>query len=234
MVEIESFGRGLNFSLMPELPYRNTPFIDRVKSERAEKLRTENVRHVKSSRLRELSDEFHERILGGGEECFVMPKKGNETKVVAANYEEIERRRGLRLFYVHKIFSILFPHNFPQVYAVFFGENSGTVRQFVQGVKRQTVAEDDIRYSLRHASELWERLFGEKIALDPNTANILLTEAWEQFYVDRMLLTYTFWTLERKAILLKHMQGSTYSQDEIDSVMQAVNRFDALNSTETL
>jgi hypothetical protein len=156
---------------MPELPYRNSPFIDRVKEERSEGLSARNVRHVKSERLKELADEFHERVLGGGSECFVVPKKGDETKVVA---------------------------------------------------------EDDIRYSLRHASELWERLFGEKIALDPNTANFLLTEEWEQFYVDRMLLTYTFWTPERKAILLKHMQESSYSQDDIDRVMRAVDQFDAL------
>lgn len=213
---------------MPEIPYVDTEFISEVRTLRSRGFAERQDRHVKTAIITALAESYHERVLGGGDECFVMPKKGDATKVLAVNYERIKRRRGLRLFYVHRIFSTLFPHNFPKVHAVFFGDRSGTVRQFVQEVKRRTIVTDDIRYPVARAQKIWEELFGEKFALDTNSHNFLLTEEWEQFFVDRMRLRDDFWTPERIEILMGYMSRNGYSKDDIEYVGRKMDRLNYL------
>ncbi len=82
--------------------------------------------------------ENHERVIGKGAECVVTELNRRPQEVVAFRYSNMPPARAKQTYYAHRIFSTLFPHNFPRFVAAFAedqekGRLGGTVRKKVEG-----------------------------------------------------------------------------------------------------
>lgn len=157
--------------------------------------------------------------LGKGAECIVFPHPTRPDRVVALSYEEQRREVALIKFYMHRVYSILFPRNFPRIYAYSWPDPSvasysvtGSVRERIQGsfptdsgtgtyIYTANSAGDQARFIIRRMihpqspDPIWKihQVCTDQdipLALDSNVQNFLLTGEGEEFYVDSLFATY--------------------------------------------
>ena len=102
------------------------------------------------------------------------------------NYEDFDALRAKTSFYTHKIFNILFPHNFPKIYAAFGtndDKNKGTVRErvFDAGYGGRKInhpfmkVHDFFRFVLGVRPEMY---------IDANDQNFALSDDGDEYYID--------------------------------------------------
>lgn len=110
---------------------------------------TKTLKEEEPLSLEEIEDlvgKYNRELVGKGVECVVISHRNQPEKVVAISYKGLQPEVAKEIFYLQRIFSTLFPHNFPHFYAS-FGEYqtgvsegrkiSGTVRERVSRTKRE-------------------------------------------------------------------------------------------------
>jgi len=118
---------------MPELGIPESEYIKEARHRGPDLTQEEKKR---------LAEAHNQEFCGAGAECTVIPLEGSDKKVVAFTYEDLNPHKAKAMFYLQRIFSTLFPHNFPKFYAS-FGEHpdpevqniSGSIRQKIEGTK---------------------------------------------------------------------------------------------------
>lgn len=136
--------------------------------------------------LREIIEGQKEEYIGRGAECIVIGKRSNPELVVAFNYKGIDPIKAKQLFYVHRIASTLFPKNFPQFYASFGGDYSGTIRKRVHQMNSSNDVEAKYPFSkVIQESKQW----GLPIDFDQFDKNFIVASDGGEYYVDRLLIS---------------------------------------------
>jgi hypothetical protein len=198
-----------------------------------------------------LSDDVYEafeknraEILGEGEECLVVALPDHPDKAIAYSfhnsYEDFDAKRAKVTFYAHKIMKILFPHNFPNIYATIAedkNKNKGTIRERIH---HGPYGRMPIKNSFRDVAGFCTNVLRVPASLyfDTNEDNFVLGDDGGEYYLD--LITTTdlgsgavadvFSSKEAK--IIEYMDSQGFSKDDIDKVSRYIGRMNSLN-TET-
>ena len=149
---------------MPEFnPFKNKKdLIQKISLEKRENI-LPNV-----DKFKEIAEDFDIKVLGAGTECLVVDDPDSNEKAIAINYKDLSPEDAKDIYYSSKIWSTLFPHNFPKIYAAIAktenGAFNGTVREKIDGKTLH-----DQNYSLR---QMMESNFEEKVSLSSLMKNI--------------------------------------------------------------
>jgi hypothetical protein len=197
-------------------------------------------------------------VIGKGSECIVVPIEGEEKKIAAYSYSrELSPSQAKRIFYLQRIFSTLFPHNFPHFYASVGslsrseGEEgvTGTIRHKIDGIatkeaiKRHPSLDKNLpflekaRANLRRAlpphfpfSEVLracKKEMGFDLHHDSSTVNFLLGSDGGEYYVDTLKEVPSQFML---APILAYMDKHTYSEEEKRIVTVSFERFEVVDT----
>lgn len=153
-------------------------------------------------------------FVGEGVESIVVSTKSKPERVMAISYFDLSPQEARQEFYVHRIFSTLFPHNFPHFYAALgswdVGKNpegnttlsTGTVRERIVSKERRKLSLPEIiirkltnnpqvKFPL---SKAWREF--EKMHIDLDhfldtewgalSENTLLGEDGGEYYIDKI------------------------------------------------
>jgi hypothetical protein len=158
---------------------------------------TREIRHpwtyLLTVEVEELINKYNAERVGDGAECVVIGRRGKPEEVVAFTYENLEPNEAKKLFYLHRICSTLFPHNFPH-----FAAGIGTVREeaTATGTVRQRIRRDELRpnqrseikYPLDTVLCVTESL-RMPIWIDTTKCNYILGTGGGEYYLDTVKLT---------------------------------------------
>jgi hypothetical protein len=111
-----------------------------------------------SRSFEKIAADFGVKKIGAGTECFVTEDPDSKEKVIAINYKNLSPEDAKDLYYSSKIWSTLFPHNFPKIHAASaeIDENkfNGTVREKIDG---KTLHEHGYSFNQMIASDFKEK-----------------------------------------------------------------------------
>ncbi|MBI4250749.1 hypothetical protein HY622_04115 [Candidatus Uhrbacteria bacterium] len=228
---------------MPELGYPQNDFIKAVKRE-VGKLPAGHE-WLATSALSGIYDRDLKGMLGSGQECIVVrdPSGKRDTIAVAFNYrdKEMTPEKAKGIFYLQRIFSTLFPHNFPHFYfAAGKPEKSkrekdaiaptGTIRQRIAKLKpgeHGYNADPIIRYPFDRVEEICRQQFHIYIDADVYLENFIIGADGGEYYVD------TLWPEEYEGKftsnvterIIHYMKTGHYTENEISVVKKSIARF---------
>lgn len=179
-----------------------------------------------SALIRDIVLDHNEEFIGRGAECVVI---GNSTeKVTALDYSEIQDPLiSRKLFYWQRIYSILFPHNFPKFYLSFGGEISGTVREKI-------ISDDsNVEYPFKRVVAICSQNHFP-LRFDTATPKNFIVSNSGEYYIDRIILPQTQvgkannkWNMEE---VTRYMNANNvYSPDDIKMVELSIKRLDELD-----
>lgn len=131
--------------------------------------------------VKEIVDQNNEKLIGNGAECIVINKKGNPDLVVAFDYAGIKNIEEQKVqFYWHRIYSVLFPHNFPRFYSVWATEkSSGTIRQKIDSTDKPA----QVNYPFGMVRDLC-REFNLPLWVDRVSSNFTVGRDGGEYYLD--------------------------------------------------
>lgn len=195
-----------------------------------------------------------EDAIRGGTECVVAPLEGNEKLVAAYRYvDEMSGIKAREMFYIHRVFSILFPHNFPRFHAS-LGANpadtsgtnvTGTIRERIHPVRYPRAAKEDrglknlparilgsltnrveLKYPFSTVTKAAREMHLGEFRPDPAPSNFMLGSDGGEYYVDQV---GDFTTIYRaKDAILKYMAQNEYSETDRKAVTTALDRLEAI------
>lgn len=105
---------------MPTFEMPDQSFLNTIRKERGEKNADvkESGNFLSPDELEKLmKQKYQDKVIGEGAECIVVPIEGEEKKVAAYTYRELPPYKAKKIFYLQRVFSTLFPHNFPHFFA---------------------------------------------------------------------------------------------------------------------
>ena len=164
-------------------------------------------------------------------------------KVIAYSFfnasENFDTKRAKLTFYTHRIFSILFPFNFPKIHAAVSetkDKNKGTVRQ-------QIHPEKDKNRPIRHSFESVLDFFEKELQINPyyffdlNEQNLIVSEDGNEYFVD-LVNTFDGGAGSIGSILIKNQQKiiafmekrKEYDEDDILRVNNSIDRLKVIES----
>jgi len=175
---------------MPEIPFSKTPATVQATD-------TYNISRPDIEREALASEGLE--WLGGGKDRLVFVDPGNPNKAIALarSSEELEfsPRWAKQLFYLHNIFSTLFPHNFPHIYAAHGSIDSEALDIKHPGTVRERVLTDEkylyerrspIQYPFSRVKRLckyWEI----PLMVEDAPHNYMVSKDGGEYYVDMFL-----------------------------------------------
>lgn len=206
---------------------------EKIKAEHPEEYPSKFLSHEE---ILDIAKRYNQKVINSGAECVVIPKEGSEDKVAAFTYKDIEPYRAKEIFYLQRIFSTLFPHNFPHFYAS-FGKNpspeikslSGTIRQKIVNPVRAPENRHFFNNVLEACRVLGIGLEGNERHDpmydrndDPKFGNFMMGADGGVYYVDtlRMFDPNDFDTAKITEYMREHGHGET----QITIVMESINR----------
>jgi len=178
--------------------------------------------------IAEIAERNDQEVINSGEECVVIPGKDKSREVVVAyTYFDLNPLRAKELFYSQRIYSTLFPNNFPHFYAAFGGSvvnrslPSGTIRQKIEGQKGL-----EIRHPFQKVIEVCSQI--NLPLLIPLSQiggdNVVIGEDGGEYYLDTT--AHLNPTLIDKAKLSAYMKENKYSQTEIHVIEISITRLE--------
>lgn len=125
------------------------------------------------------------------------------------------------MFYLHRIFSTLFPHNFPHFYA---SAPEGTLRKRVVNLasEEQRVFSVPTYPFIKVADECHK--MGFILYYDKSDVNFLQGADGSQYYVDTLTPAFNRGLYSHKDNIINHMQEKKYSQRDINIVKESLDR----------
>lgn len=214
---------------MPFLGIERTDFV--IAAKKADLNNTFNAAFVAK---------FNIELVGDGGECFVIPKTGHPDKVQAIQWFEQPAVEAKRNFYWHRLFSTLFPDNFPHIYAAFGNPAEKEDKNILTGNVRQRIAEipwnapASERAHLK--SEIGERFdtvwkecekWNLPLRFDHYFGNFMSTPEGKEFYMDSLELpdNLTNDQLEKFSVYAGINQ---YSEDDRTIIQRSIDRLKVL------
>lgn len=133
--------------------------------------------------LEPLAQDHGADLIGLGVERFVFAVPGNSSKVASIDYERKTPEQVMMLYLMHNIYNALWPHNFPQVYAM-----SKTLSDFTCSIKERVDRKDLPRHAeiiypfdiVKSESHRWHL----PLPIDHYPNNFVFGEDGGEYYVD--------------------------------------------------
>lgn len=207
---------------MPELGMPKNEFIKKVREVVHEK-----CCNLWPDEIQKIADENNQEVIGSGAECVVIPGKDNSKDIVVAyTYFDLNPLKAKQLFYSQRIFSTLFPHNFPHFYAA-FGKHpnqkqtenpSGTIRQMIHEDKKQKVV-----YSFAEVDKICKEL-GLPLLIERGSQNFATGEDGGEYYLDTIEHLYPPQVDKNKVI--SYMTENNFSSSDISMVEKCFSRLE--------
>lgn len=186
-------------------------------------------------------------LIGHGAECTVISQHGHDHRVTAFKYSEVESTRMVKIFYVQRILSTLFPHNFPHFYTTFNGDRNkkippGSIRQKINvlfdeenilnriGREFRQKYEDATKYIFRNANQKLTSL-GVPVNFDLFSGNYNIGPDGGEYYLDTPILDFSRKWNKQKIIQYMRQQKtkrSEYSDIDIRLVSKSIDRLKKL------
>lgn len=217
---------------MPELGPKNLPSILSLKQD----LETNRSPRgfIEWGKLRKLVEDYNEEYVGHGAEAVVVRDRGNpdSSKLLAFYYKDATAERAKMIFYLQRVLSTLFPHNFPHFYASFGKDSrsqgegiSGNIRQEVDYLPHDPFTEIiSARYPFSQVDKSLDKL-GIKISFD-RIANFVQGIDGGEYYVDTVANSnIRDWSLDK---ILDYMRKNNYSNEDIDIVRRSIKRLKSI------
>jgi hypothetical protein len=139
---------------MPEInPFKDTKFIKEISKEKEKENLFRNPEGFEK-----ISEKFGIKKLGSGNECFVVDDPESKEKVIAISFNNLSPEEAKDVYYSSKIWSTLFPHNFPKIYSVSAETDdnkfNGSIRQKIHG---KTLADQNYNYARMMNADIQEK-----------------------------------------------------------------------------
>ncbi|MBI5045129.1 MAG: hypothetical protein HZC02_04330 [Candidatus Levybacteria bacterium] len=206
---------------MPEINRRH-PFA-------AEILSLQNPPHkrrVDENKVRSISKIHGVEYIGQGDDRFVYADPRDPEKVIAVNWDDYVRR-DKAIYYYQNLFTLLFPHNFPRVYAGFFhpDDNLDYIYEanYVIGTIRQRIRRgSEVIYPYREVRNTCAQydipLYSEDIP-----QNFIVGLDGGEYYVDHLPRPDTIPPKNFVALL-----SDTNRSQDIQRAMKLINRVNTI------
>ena len=154
--------------------------------------------------------------IGHGHESIVVKNNNKPEQVIAFSYLDMPPERAIRIYYMQRIYAILFPHNFPHFFAARGGKNSMTHRQEIipSDAKPKHPFEE-----VTKICEKWE--IPQPWLYDPVSVNFLIGLDGGEYYVDQLFTPQN--PLDLKKALM-YMKNSGYSNKDQEIVRHNIDR----------
>ena len=159
---------------MPEInPFKEANFLKTISKEKDKKEILPN-----SNNYDKIAEDFGIKKLGLGNECFVVDDPESKEKVIAINHRNLSPEDAKDVYYSAKIWSTLFPHNFPKIYSASADTQSdefnGTVREKIHG---KTLYEQNYDYARMMDPDIKEKM--GLVSIVKNIKNYILNKKTE-------------------------------------------------------
>lgn len=222
---------------MPERGIPENHFIKAARKNR-EKLARNQPPLVTTVTTKELARMYNKRFIGVGRESVVVAIPGSDKKILAFSFKKLDPFRAKEMYYLQKIFSTLFPHNFPKVYASFSEDEkkkrvSGTVREYVRplmskyGIVETIVTSEKgkkIKYPFSHALRILNNL-GIPLNIDAKSDNFVVGDDGGEYYVEPVKRFQPFlWQSGKRESILRFMEYYGYSSRDMRVVSHSIDR----------
>jgi hypothetical protein len=163
-----------------------------------------------------------------GKECIVINHEGNPQEVIAINYQDILPQEQKIVFYFQRIFSILFPHNFPKFGSAFTNHVGqinirGTVRNKVHSAGND--AKPIIKFPFSQILSVCKEI-GIDLHIDKNSKNFIIGNDGGEYYVDTINFDRAKITDPDRVIL--YMSANNFSSDDIEAVKKSLLRINTI------
>lgn len=162
---------------MPEInPFKDANFIKEISKEKEKENLFRNPLGFEK-----ISEKFGIRKLGSGNECFVVDDPESKEKVIAISFNNLSPEEAKDIYYSAKVWSTLFPHNFPKIHSASAetddGKFNGSVRQKIHG---KTLADQNYNYARMMNADIKEKRSLSSVI--KNIKNYLLNKNTETHY----------------------------------------------------
>lgn len=205
---------------MPEFP--NNPLYKRLKEIRGQGKSIRDVMNTPG------------RVKGNEVTALSTQGPHGELRLLAINHHLVNPLVARKQYWVARVMSTLFPHNFPTIVAM--GGNhpdipssvAGSLRQLIPGERiNEDGGEDESRHPFGKVREAVEEL-SLPVRFDGNPSNFLIHEG-STYYVDTVaeIPFLGSWNMNQ---VIKYMKMHQYSAREIAHVTTAIERIDMLNN----
>ena len=224
--------------LMPEIPVVEEQEIKKIIGER----------ELWAKPWREVPIWFKEtdyEHIGSGHECAVFRKRSDPERVIAFRYEKFSPENARKTYYLHRVFSTLFPHNFPRFYMVASPNEESedrisSVRQAISGVDLEEMKKKKGFDKLSYIEEPFEavREFCQKLSLpvnfENNDFNFIITDDKKEYYIDTITdSSLARWPIEALIDYMDHAVTKdgrpVYSKRNKEVVEKSIRRIEAIN-----
>lgn len=180
-------------------------------------------------------------FVGEGGRVVVAAIESDPDRLVAVSYKEMSPEEVKAIYYNQKILKILFPENFPIIYAG-YGRKDGkgfsvTFRERVWGTKFTKTQVEMMMKRNAADSKTVDNGFDKVILacnemnipfyFDLNERNYMKSIDGDEVYVDT--INFRFWTHEMKERVLEYMKKNTYPEKEIQLAAVYIDRLLTLN-----
>jgi len=246
---------------MPELGYPQNDFIKAVKCE-AGKLGYADTQLIYGAlRLRGEHRRELDEMIGAGAEYVVVPGPQGKGESIALAFKykdkDMSPRRAKSIFYLQRIFSTIFPHNFPHFYAAFGRPQAGTekqtaaptgqIRERIKGLRHGLggyYAEGDygspfrgspdprVKYPFENVLETCEE-FRFHLHYDNTSSNFLIGSDGGEYYVDVVEPAFSNGLFRPDVTdrISQYMKQNNYNDKEIYIVQKSIERLRNLSSS---
>ena len=187
--------------------------------------------------VRRLAENYDEKFVGAGVEVVVVEKEGNPEIIEAIRYKELRPSEAKRIFYTQRIYSTLFPDNFPRFHNVSSDRinddetgspryRSGSVRQRIRGEIGKS--KEEIKHPISSVVKVCEE-YGIPLKLDDYHAGnfITSTESSSEFYVDSPTIPMPL-TEEHVSAIRKYMDDKEVGKKDRRLVEVSIKRIQEL------
>lgn len=211
---------------MPEIGMPKTEFAHEIR----ETTRSKNCNLWPHEIEAIASNNSDQEIIGSGAECVVVPGKDHSKDVVLAyTYFDMNPLRAKEIFYSQRIFSTLFPHNFPHFYAA-FGRHpevkkaeeatnpSGTIRQRIYQEGQEI---NEIKFPFERVKEICHEI-GLPIFAEDSPQNMKIGDDGGEYYLD--VLRHLDPAAINEDRLFECMQEQGYSEIDMHAVRISIGR----------
>ena len=211
---------------MPELGPNDSTFEQELRRTYANPENRTESESLSTSKLLELCKEYDADFVGKGAEVVVIDHADKPDKIIAYSYKGLSPRDAKETFYMHRIFSTMFPHNFPHFYA---SGNSGNVRDKINRGKLSAI-KDAIKfrtnlsltkYPFKDVRKICNEL-GMDFIHDSSDPNFIFGSDGGEYYVDQFLYAGAqAWDVQK---IIGYMDEKEYSPEQVEIVKNSIQR----------
>ncbi|HJY98413.1 MAG TPA: hypothetical protein VJ227_01725 [Patescibacteria group bacterium] len=188
-----------------------------------------------SKEMEHLATRAGKEYIGDGYECVVIGREGQERSVVAFKFPETWPEKAQPVFYLHKILSTLFPHNFPSFHTVFYESPkdrmpAGSIRQRINGPNKDTLDDSEFEKLVKFKfsgirSEL--KKMGLSVSLDESIWNFAIGPDGGEYFLDSARLQKNY-PLNIRSVVKYMQECKRYSPSDIRVVSRSITRLNHL------